>query len=857
MLLLARRLDIEHLSASSPSMETLQFGTMTFIPLASAMAGHESLQNDAIRYRVTCRHSSGRLPGQYRPPVSANAGSIRAPFRPPRPVTGVAAPYLGSAPLNGAGLPQHQQVIPSVPARGLGQYSSDMPNESLHLSGGSQQPQHESATPQSTPEHDLDSPWPLQEPKLEQAGPSSAHEAADPPSSAPGAEGVPGVWPAATGQLRAGRAHMRARRRPQVAGHVQQNSQESQPAAENPDAVPENPGQGAGQLQHLRQATAITSITQDQQGGQKFAPEGAAEPEELGSPVESDTLRPQELDTSERDQPGHAPSAPTDRSEAERRRKSQEFIAQITEQARQMRAALHNSTSSSEQRQEGADDAPEDMQADSPGVEAALGQTETEEDEPDIVVDLSSPSPLKPSPAAHLRAPSSTPPVPAQSPINISKPLYVTEQSGLQHSEPESAPLAEGHSSGPELRADLPIDASTSIQASQHKDLQGSQLGVAAVAQAQSRGAGVSAEMPISSTSSPLGVQQGAPQHSQPAREAASPHSDRVGIRLEYRSEVDVSPVRLSLNLDLTASSKQTPPQASAQAAGSDSASPARPLSAASRDAHRPMPRSSAGPSPGMPALDGQAQGSACMLQAGSGDPVHAEHPTPMTAQPAQDAEAMQLSNVPLSALHPRGLFMSQAAEGAPGHPIADLNASPQPIAPQDQPLGLAANPDTSERQELPASSVISARMSQDPVDRHSDHWIAAQPSDQMHDIPRSNSPRGNSQEGGVMNVPSQPLGSPVSMEVDIAEAAESDVQEDQVLLHGTVRGSGSKLYAFRPRSRPPTREELESSMIEQGIPEIQYQGVFYGNPSDVPERPIGTRSRHPLVWQAACAHQP
>ena len=743
-----------------------------------------------------------------------------------------------------------------MPARGLGQYSMDTPRDGMGHSPGRQQPLHESAAPLAIPELALDSTPHQQELGQEQTELTVPHQAASRPGIGADAAVSPGVWPAPTGQLRAARAHLRARRRPQLEGPVQQDSQESQPAVETTDT---------GQLQHPQQTSAVPSSTNDQQAeGQEPAPGGAAAPQQLGSSVEPDTAHPQELTTDERDQPFYAPSAPADRSEAERRRRSQEFIAQITEQARQMRAALHNSTSSSEQRQEGDADAPEDMQADSPGVEAAVGQTETEDDEtePDIVVDLSSPSPLKPSPAAHFPAPSSTPPVPVQLPLNTL--MHLTEQSGSQHGEPGTAALTERQSCGPDLKADMPRGASAPPRASQHTGSQGSQLGAAAMAQAQSDRAGVPSDMPINSSSSPRGGQHSAPQQSQPAssaaREAASPHSDRVGIRLEYRPDLDVSPVRLSLNLDLTASSKQTPPQASAQTADSDSASPAHPPGTAPEAANSPpsaspMPNLSTGPTPGVPALNGQAQGSASRRPMGSAEPVHEEHPTPMTAQPAHDTEALQLSNVPLSALHPRGLFMSQAVEEAPGHLIADLNASPQHIALQEQPLGLAGYQHSSERQEMLVGSAIPGRMSQGSVDRHSDHSAAAQPSDEMHDDLENDRYRGNSQEAGLLNIPSQPLGSPVSMEVDAAEAAEGDVEEDQVLLHGTVRSSGSKLHAFRPRCRPPTREELQSSMAEHGILEIQYQGAFYGNPSDVPERPIGRHFCRSYVWQVACTH--
>ncbi len=174
--------------------------------------------------------------------------------------------------------------------------------------------------------------------------------------------------------------------------------------------------------------------------------------------------------------------------------------------------------------------------------------------------------------------------------------------------------------SRPGMLTDLPVAASTPTREAQDAGSQGLQHGTAAFAQACDNGAGLSSDMPVDGSSPPHGGQHSAPQQSQPtsfaSREAASPHSATVGVRLECRPELDVSPVRLSLNLDLTASSKQTPPQASAQTADSDSASPAHPPGTAPEAANSPpsaspMPDLSTGPTPGVPALNGQAQGSA------------------------------------------------------------------------------------------------------------------------------------------------------------------------------------------------------------------------------------------------------
>lgn len=737
-----------------------------------------------------------------------------------------------------------------MPSRGLGQYSMATPPYGANLSDGSQPLTHEIAAPCPTPVHDLQSPSHQQDPGYDQAEATLQHRPAHWPSEDIDTQRTPIDLPPATGQLRAARAHMRARRRPQHEGSVQQDTQEFQPAPDSSGPVAEHPAEEAEQLPHPQHNSAVTSLAHDQEGG---AQEAAAVPQEPRSPEEPDTVQPQELTAHEQEQLCCAPSAPADRGDVERRRKSQEFIAGITEQARQMRAALYHGTSSSEQRREVADDAPGDMQADYLGMEAASGQTQTEDDEPDIVVDLSSPSPLKRGSAAHLAEPDSRPHVT----MDRSMPMGEAELRGSQRG---PAALGEAGSISPGIPRRLPIHASTPSQEAQHRGSQGFKPGPAASSQGCSSGAGVSSDMPIRSFSSLLGVQQTAPQQSQPASagagEVASPHNDRVGVRLECRPELDVSPVCLSLNLDLTASSKQTPPRMSAQAAESNSASPASPSGEAIAAPHRPpssspMPHMSAEVSPAIPVLPDHGQGGNSMRPTGCA--VHGEHPTPVITQPLTETEALQLSNVPLSALHPRGLFMSQAAEEAAGTPLAANNASPQHFPEQARLDDVAGKVDSRERQELPVIPERSGGKREDAVDRHSDHPDAVQPSHQMHDNQcRSDSSRGDSHRRESLNIPSQPLGSPVSMELDLQEAAARDVQEGQVPLHDAVRDSGSKLYAFRPRDRPPMREELQGSMAEQGIPEILYQGVHYGNPSDVPERPIGMHSRRSSVQPTA-----
>ncbi|BDA47990.1 probable DNA polymerase zeta catalytic subunit [Coccomyxa sp. Obi] len=45
-------------------------------------------------------------------------------------------------------------------------------------------------------------------------------------------------------------------------------------------------------------------------------------------------------------------------------------------------------------------------------------------------------------------------------------------------------------------------------------------------------------------------------------------------------------------------------------------------------------------------------------------------------------------------------------------------------------------------------------------------------------------------------------------------------------------------LVAFRPRARPPTQQELDNTMLAEGVPAVVHQPAFYGRPEDVPQRP-------------------
>ncbi len=598
----------------------------------------------------------------------------------------------------------------------------------------------------------------------------------------------------------------------------------------------------------------------------------------------------QEPHASQLQQPGmdEAPTAgdepaSADMSLIETRRESQHFVAHVAMQSRELRAALADSTSSSEQRQEMPDQGAEDMQIDDTGMDAASSHAQRD-DEHDIVVDLSSPSPLKQEPAVHLPSPhtrqgtlpvipveSSTPvepgvlqvvqPEPTASlpafdsrlgmssakPIDSSPSAYGSQLGVSQRSQPEPAAQWPGPNAGAGMTLDTPIEGSAPGHVIEHNISQESQPKPLAQLPAFSDGPAVSPDMPITASAHAHGLEQRTAQRSQPTtsagREAASPQIGRIGLQMEYRPESDASPVRLSLNLDLTASSKQTPSRGSAQAQNSEPASPAHLLGSAPGTARSTPASSNVADLPAKSTADGLAPASAVRALVGSVDPAKQDHETPKTAQQSMhDIEALQLSNMPLSALHPRGLFMSQPADAAAGTPMADMGASAQQHESQGQHDNAAAMHNDKRDQEIsarPVSAATSGGNSQGCVDRHSDHPDPVQPSLQMHANDTSES---DSHHRGARALSSQPLSSPINMEGETGDRAiQSPRQHPQGRsLDGKSVGPDSKLRAFMPCSRPPTREELQSSMAEQGILEILHQGVYYGNPADVPERPIG-----------------
>ena len=394
------------------------------------------------------------------------------------------------------------------------------------------------------------------------------------------------------------------------------------------------------------------------------------------------------------------------------------------------------------------------------------------------------------------------------------------------------------------MTLETPIEASAPAHGTEHSISQESKPKHTAQLPAPSDGPGMSPDMPIIASAHAHGLVQKTSERSQPTTSAASPQIGRIGLHMEYRPESDASPVRLSLNLDLTASSKQTPSRGSAQAQYSEPASPAHLLGTAPGTA-RSTPASSTGTDlPAQSTADEPAPASAVGPLMGSVEPAKQDHETPTTAQQSMhDIEALQLSNMPLSALHPRGLFMSQPADAAAGTPMADTGASAQQHESQGQHDSAAATRDDKRDQEIsarPVDAATSGGNSQGFVDRHSDHHDPVQPSQQLYANETSGS---DSHHRGAQALSSQPLGSLIILEGETGDRGiqESPGQRPQTSsLDAKSVGPDSKLRTFMPRSRPPTREELQSSMAEQGILEILHQGVYYGNPADVPERPIG-----------------
>ena len=536
-----------------------------------------------------------------------DAGLVRAPFRPPRPVSGTATPNGGSVQLNVVG-PGHQQLeATSAPARGLGQYSMAAPTEGLHLPVSSQPLTDEDATPSYHGVHDTHSEPHQQGPDREPAKDSEQRQ----PVSQLGLDGTIDAHEdsahhaPALGQLRAPRAHMRARRRPQLGGLAQYESLEPQPSL---TAVPEEPMQGAEEPQHQHQTSPVDPLAYDQDGtaqetgadaaplgephasqlpqlgmsldepvgdqlgtadmsaadrrrkSQEFVARVAMQSRELRSALADSTSSSdqrqevtdqhaeaaagtaprQEPHASQLQQPGKN-EAPTngdepiaaDMSLIETRRESQHFVAHVAMQSRELRAALADSTSSSEQRQEMPDQGAEDMQIDDIGMGAASSHAQPD-DEHDIVVDLSSPSPVKQESAVHLPLPqtrqgpspvipakSSTPAEPRVSQVIQPQPTasllvfdsrlgissaksierspsaYGSQLGVSQRSQAEPAAQSPGPNGGAGMTLDTPVESSVPAHGTEHSISQESQPKPTAQLPAPSDGPGMSPDMPI------------------------------------------------------------------------------------------------------------------------------------------------------------------------------------------------------------------------------------------------------------------------------------------------------------------------------------------------------------------------
>lgn len=760
---------------------------------------------------LCCRQSSGLLPGQYRPPTKPDAGKARAPFRPPRPAVGSTGLSGETAQHSLAGAALQQPGAGSIPARGLGQYSADVPREGLDVSFISQLAVHQG--PANSSQHAPDQPVGGDQEELSAGAetseglghqePSLPASQADHSGDAGAVNGLPSAGQqAAAGQLRAPGMHMRARRRPQLGAPAEQSSQ---PAAAGLSSIPDAEGQ--------QQATLVT------------LPGPAAPEHQVGYPAAyaADNPLQEALSPPESQQSGsglngsHQAEPPAQPHGSERgRRQSQEFVARVAKETAWLRSMLTDSTSSSEHRHEAHEDEqpvrplmeqqsmpgagasdkrhalhemhPGSMHMAQPCMSGAAGSPFEPEEEPDIVVDLSSPSPAQQGRAAEAPAPSQPTLMALDSPAAGSP----------GHNQSPAIPL---HSTDGDRAAGLP-------------------------APSRPLGADGSPAHVDKSQQSLLREQQ---QSASAGWEPESPTRDSNRIDSKQGPQHDASPVRLSLNLDLTASSKQTPPGISARHQHS---APASPEGLAGMQPEAPHSAPGCGPMPSMHAEDlaavdvqiGRRSGMASMQE---------ERPTPGSVQhEAPDAEGLQLSDVPLSALHPRGLFQSQPAQRSPA---LALTLKPQGIS-QAQPLSVAAMHEDIDELDTPGSRAhlqhMSRGNSQDASDRHSDHSGPAVAPHQMH--AQSSPTLDSTHPTQDRDVSKQPSGASERVTQDPV-AAEDGSQQDICM------DAAGRLHAFRPQSRPPTREELHSSMAEQGLPDIVHQGVFYGNPADVPERPIGS----------------
>ena len=733
---------------------------------------------------------------------------------------------------------QQQPGAVSVQARGLGQYSADRRHDSPELPQNSETDTADPAGLLSLPAPDLDlsfltkgavkepseeSEEQEQQDQQQQWSQRSLDQSADEPPT----NGQPG-----NGQPRAPGPHMRARRRPRLEAIAEQPHQPSQPAA---GAMPPQDTEGQD---GLRQAHTLTADVQSTGPPSSESPEGPAarDPDltmQLQLPQPS---RPNSVSL----KAGQV-GLPERNAELEKRRKSQEFVAQVARTATQMRSVLADSTSSSEAvAPEGPSSLPEHVRPEGPcglaeGSLAAWFETAANEQRPRIAAGISQGHPQQlPEQKQGLlgHEPLHSPQEPHQAAVPSEQPPERSDEDEADVDMEDPGMRDAKSQQQPDSESDIVVDLDSPSP------------------QKQKPAAQFSASQPQGSLDSPMvespaAKEQVASQTSQPAscaeQEAARPPGNIVDLGLEYRADYDASPLRLSLNLDLTASSRQTPPGGSAQAPVPAPISPEIPCE---RGSHPAMDVQPSPPSSSVHA----AAALAAQGEDAPAEQANTEHPTPMTAHLDMfDADALQLSNVPLSALHPRGLFLSQPADRAAGKSPAGMS----PVLQQDSPGMLSSIPAMHDRSEAhgnligPGVPMVSAGNSQDIVVRHSDPSSAAVQPQQMHapDTPLT--------DKGAQAMPSQVSDASHTLPEGADDAGPSSMQIDQpgTLQHEPIRGPDSRLHAFRPRSGPPTREELQASMIQLGITDMVHQNAFYGNPADVPERPIGEPFYYPCCF--------
>ena len=770
-----------------------------------------------------CRQRAGFLPGQYRPAVASDAGSSRAPFRPPRPIMSTATSAASIDQPDIVGISQQHPSALSQPARGLGQYSAEVAlgvSEPLcETAGASAAAGQPKCLPDKNPPED---PSQLQQQHIGSQGPQG-----------PGANKLPGqpnYGSPISEQLRAPGVHMRARRRPLLEEAVAQDSPASWPAEHSSGAPPAE----QTLLPDMHRLAPIDETCPS-----------AARPEEpdtllIASALHHEASRPDiqppEPGLHSAGELSAAELSAAERSAAEQRRQSREFVAQVARESAALQAALAGSTSSSDPsaQQARADDVEQPAAADeemcSPDSSPAEAPADAHmPDEASLAAWHGTTAPEEQETMARAEAPQDPPPellqqkqgphlesflLSAQKPQQASLPselendMHCVSTRAMQTDGP-SMPMTSSpaHSDN---EPDILVDLSSPSPVMQQPAVQ---------CQGASQQQAVLHERHAQSSSDGCGTHPRASQPSQPvSHSAVSPQQDKFGLQLAVRSDHHASPVRLSLNLDLTDSSKQTPANGSSQSAVPQQASPRSRAHTAELSQHAPsQPVSVHSLCEEPPQLQYSSAAGVADSMA-SPQEAHANQQTPAAAQ----LEGLQLTDVPLSALHPRGLFMTQAVDAAAGAtPVLLVTSHRQ----QPKRASMHDRDDAYGPPEIGGNS-------QDGVDRHSDHSAPDPQSQPMH-AQYHRQPDALDMETGSPCSPDRPHEA-----LDVEGGGKQPEQRQQRLQRRQDKDSNEAiLHAFKPRRRPPTRAELQASMQELGI---QHQGAFYGKPADVPERPIG-----------------